>query len=326
MNSPPKSPPPPPILWALSRAARLNLPGIAKLLRRAGAWDQPRWTTAPARETRGLWHGYRMRLELSDFHQRGAYFYGRLLDPAVQAFTMQALQPGDDCLDLGANIGLLTLAAARAVGPKGRVLAIEPNPDVFKTLEYHIETNHLAHVKAVCAAASDRERTMTLSIPPTGNTGAGSLGKLLPRHGDRTAATYQVPLRITEDLVREAWGKQGGESRGQLFVKIDVEGHETAALRGLTRTIEKRWPIILAEVNPYMLGTNGSSAEEFFALLHGWGYRAHWMQSRRSSPLRRPNIRLVPLPESWRGDKLDNAVFVRDSEAGRAPIKAMFQA
>jgi FkbM family methyltransferase len=314
-------------IWALRLIARLDLPGAKKLLRRAGAWDQARWIGAPQRETRLLWHGSLARLDLCDYHQRGAFIHGRLLDLAVQAFMMEALRPGDDCIDLGANIGLLTLASAGAVGTRGRVLAIEPNPDVFRQLRWHIEANKLEWVRSVCAAASDSESVRLLSVPPTGNTGAGSLGKLLPIHGDRTAATYNVPLRVTDDIVEEAWA--GGAPREPavrepfLLVKVDVEGHETAALRGLSRTIRRRRPVILAEVNSYMLGTNGSSAEEFFRLLQGWGYSAFALDAWRRGPLRRPRVRLRALPDSWRPERTTNVVFLNEPATRPAQVAAL---
>ena len=314
--------------WLLRLGARFDAPGIYVALGRAGVRDDERWRSAPQRETRGLWHGYRMRLDLSDHHQRGAYFYGRLLDLSVQAFMMLALEPGDDCIDLGANIGLLTLAAARAVGPKGRVLAVEPNPDVFARLEWHVEANGLHWVRALCAAASDREATMTLSVPPTRNTGAGTLGRLLPRHGDRVSARHEVRLFSTDALVEQAWGPDGvtGRGGGRLLVKIDVEGHETAALRGLRRTIEARWPVVLAEVNAYMLGTNGSSAGELMGLMRDWGYRPYRMTAWREGLLRRARISLTTPPEGWPEGRTVNVVFLRNSHASAAHLARLLSA
>lgn len=196
-------------LHVLRFGARLDLPSINRVLTRAGVWDQPRWANAPAREVRGLWHRCRMRLDLADYHQRGAYFYGRLLDLAVQAFIMRALRPGDDCIDLGANIGLLTMAAARAVGPRGRVLAVEPNPDVFKRLQWHIDANRLAWVTPVCVAASDRETTMTLSVPPTDNTEAGSLERLLPQHANGSVRQRKRPGAATGYSQRRQMRRKG---------------------------------------------------------------------------------------------------------------------
>ena len=305
------------ILGALRLVARTELPGVHKLLRRAGVWDQSRWTGAPRRETRGRWHRYRMSLDLSDFHQRGAYLYGRLLDHSVQAFMLSVLGRGDDFIDFGANIGILSMTGSRAVGNEGRVLAVEPNPDVYKQLQHHIEQNAISNVRTVCAAASNREGAMTLSVPPTGNTGAGTLGRLPSRYGDRTAATYEVPLRVSDDLVNEAWGSNNDHRH--LFVKIDVEGHETALLRGLCQTIAVRRPVILSEVNPSMLSTNGSSVEELIELMRGWGYRAFGIAARPPRMLRPPPpARIVPLADSWRTTTTCNVAFL--PELDRVPF------
>ena len=77
---------------------------------------------------RGKLHGYKMELDLRDWSEQMTYFLGRHSDLPLQLAMMALLKPGDRFVDVGTNIGMITLLAARLVGPEGRVDAIEPNP------------------------------------------------------------------------------------------------------------------------------------------------------------------------------------------------------
>lgn len=297
-----------------------DLPFAGALLRHAGVWAQPAWRDAPTRTCRGRWSGCRMTLDLRDFHQRGAYFYGRLLDLPVQLTMREALRPGDMFIDIGANIGVLTLQGARAVGPRGIVHAFEPNPDVFARLEAHIAGNHLKNVVLHRVALSDREGTLTLSIPPTGNTGAGSLGGLAPRHFGAAVSTYEVALKRGDDVLTAT--ETGSSSPGSpVLIKIDVEGHEPFALRGMERFIAARRPAILAEINQEMLACNGSSAPGLLQLIEDWDYEP-WVPGASWSRLRRRwSLRLHPTRRAWRPARTLNALFLpRDGGTHRARL------
>jgi precorrin-6B methylase 2 len=69
-----------------------------------------------------------MELDLAAWSERSAYFLGRFYDLNLQMLMIQILKPGDRFVDIGANIGMLSILAARLVGPSGRVESFEPNP------------------------------------------------------------------------------------------------------------------------------------------------------------------------------------------------------
>lgn len=275
--------------------SRWELPCRRYWFDRAGVLDNARWVDAGHAECKGRWHGYTLRLNLADYHQRGAYFLGRLFDLPVQVALLRAIRPGDEYLDIGANIGLTTLIGAHAVGPRGSVTAIEPNPTVAAELRSHVESNRLTWVNIIEAGFSDREETLTLSVPPTGNTGAGTFGVLPPRHKGKTSATYTVPVVIGDHHI-----KADGPP---LTIKIDVEGHETAAFKGLSRVITARKPAIVAEVNPQMLASSGSSATEFLSLLRSCGYGIFVPNAEARALRRAERFWLSPLDPGWVPDK-----------------------
>jgi FkbM family methyltransferase len=133
-------------------------------------------------------------------------------------------RPGDTVVDVGAGIGTETLSFARQVGPAGRVLAIEAHPAVFGCLARMCRLNGLAHVVPVACAASDAPGELFMTD--------------LDRHISNTVldgngAGVAVPARTLDDLCAEH-----GIATIDLL-KMNIEGAETAALRGARRMLPR---------------------------------------------------------------------------------------
>jgi FkbM family methyltransferase len=124
------------------------------------------------------------------------------------------LRAGDTVIDVGANIGNLALAAAVAVGPRGRVLAFEPHPRVFGYLSGNIALNHAVHVRAYNLALGDRRGATSLS-----DGRADDQNKVLPG-----GQGLPVPIERLDEVF-------DGQSDVSLL-KIDVEGYEKYVLWG----------------------------------------------------------------------------------------------
>src|SRR3954469_12339763 len=95
--------------------ARLELPGWGKVLRAAGVYRHDCWDGAPTRVIRGKLHGYTMRLSLESWSERQIYFLGRYYKLDTQSFLMACARPGETVVDVGGNIGMMTLLASRLV-------------------------------------------------------------------------------------------------------------------------------------------------------------------------------------------------------------------
>ena len=129
------------------------------------------------------------------------------------------------CLDIGANHGYYTLIMADAVGPKGRVVPIEPTPRLADLLRQTLDVNGFPHVEVVQRAASDvDEKTLQLVIP---------------RHRSLNARVSEVAApddarvdvgSVTVDALTSDWPRVD-------LIKIDVEGAEEAVWRGMEKTI-----------------------------------------------------------------------------------------
>lgn len=195
---------------------------------------------------------------LDDFVGRAAWFCGDL-DPKITALVRRFLRPGDVFLDIGANLGVVTVPAARAVGRAGRVHAFEPNPEIAGLLRRSLAKNELSNVTVHECALGRTEERLTLVLREH-NAGASALSR---RAGD---AGVIVPVRRLDDLAREA-----GIDRVDM-IKLDIEGFEAEALAGAEALIGSARPrAILFEEH----GCGKGAEPETFRLLKGLGYRVH---------------------------------------------------
>ena len=109
--------------------------------------------------------GARMRLyPYNNVCEKRILFTPQYFDPAERDFLRQRLGPEFVFIDIGANVGGYALFVAAEAGPDARVLAIEPQPEVFERLVFNIRQNAFATVKALDCALSDLDGEVTLFI------------------------------------------------------------------------------------------------------------------------------------------------------------------
>jgi FkbM family methyltransferase len=296
--------------------ARRNLPRAPHLLRRMGVWDDEVWRDGGVRECRGGLHGYRMRLDTRDYHQRGAFFFGRLLDMDLQLLVAALLRKGETFIDVGANIGMVTMLAARLVGTDGHVIAIEPNPDVFEELTWHVQSNGLDRVAAQRVALGKETALESLSVPMD-NPGGGTLGTLPMDGRSGGKGVHEVLVKRGDDVFQDL--------KGPVVIKLDVEGHEAAALRGLARTIEAVRPALIVESNADMLRANGSSVAELFETLAGFGYRPLAVSVSWKRWSRRWVLAVHRMPVSWRPTRTQNVLFLRTDGEHESRVQGLIR-
>lgn len=197
-------------------------------------------------------------------HLDGRYERDELQFLADRVFP--ALPPGGVCLDIGANIGNHSLAFAPHFA---RVIALEPHPRTFRLLELNAEL--APNVTALNLGASDAAGVVKVALDPL-NYAASSIGK--------AAAAGAVEVEFRLDRLDDMAGI--GDSRVTL-VKIDVEGHEAAALTGAEATIRRNRPLVVLEVLPDDVANGTSAAVE---VLRSYGYR-HFYELREAGWLGR---------------------------------------
>jgi FkbM family methyltransferase len=151
------------------------------------------------------------------------------------------VRPGDRCIDVGANIGLHTVRLAKLAGGQGEVIAVEPDPELAGRVSRNIALNDLPQARVVNAAASDRSGETQLYRPDVADTNRGRASLL--QHAYLTGATTTVPMVTVDEI-----------SAGPIdLIKIDVEGHEAAVVRGASATIARDMPSVIFEYAPELL-------------------------------------------------------------------------
>lgn len=170
-------------------------------------------------------------------------------EPVTAAVLERLVEPGDWVLDVGAHIGLLSLPMAQAVGPQGRLIAVEPNPRSAEALRRTLSANGLIDRCDIhLVAASDADGSATFY------EGANSmLGSLTP---DDSAPQREVGTRMIDTIVPSP--------RRVSAVKIDAEGAELVVLGGMRRVIADNPDIVvIAEFGPTHLKRNDQTKEQW---------------------------------------------------------------
>jgi len=174
---------------------------------------------------------------------------------------------GGTFVDVGAHIGWYSLKAANVVGPKGHVIAVEPNRETLMWLRENIRASGAGRVVAVApVACSDSETTLTFYAASSRNTGESSLSSANASQEGAIAASYPVRARRLDDIVKEA-----GVARVDA-IKIDVEGAELMVLKGASETLDRYRPAIAVELVDRQLKAMGASVEEVMAFMRSHGY------------------------------------------------------
>lgn len=204
------------------------------------------------------------------------------------------IKPGMRILDVGANVGLYTLDLARLTGPSGRVFAFEPEPNLFSALRKNCAANRAVNVTPFQCAAGAVNGRATLHRG-TFNSGDNRLG---PSTGNRQSIEMEVS-RLDEILL---------EPRVD-FIKLDVQGHELAALSGMEQLIADSPNVrVLFELAPASLRASNTSPESLLDFFHERGFDLYEVKDACPRRVRDSAELLADL----RGSQFTNLLAARD--------------
>ena len=182
--------------------------------------------------------GGRLRLRRGE-----AIGYEILLHGAFEAaesrYLFSRARTGTTAIDVGASVGLFTVPLARAVGPAGRVVAIEPDSENIARLEANLHLNRLQNVLVERVAAGDGDGEIELHMandPAFHSTVAVHAGR-------EVGHALRVPVARLDTI----WMRLGRPAVSA--IKIDVEGAELAVLRGAETLLRETQPALLLEAN-----------------------------------------------------------------------------
>ena len=162
------------------------------------------------------------------------------------------LQRGGVVVDVGANIGYMTLVAARAVGPAGTVVAIEPHPDNVALLRENVRRTGVADRVRVIAAAA-------WSAP-----GTVQLAEARENTGDHRVNTKQAERRLL-DIPAVVLDEVIAPDLHVDLIKLDTQATELAVLTGARALLARDRPIVLCEFWPHGLREREEDPAEVLA-------------------------------------------------------------
>ena len=180
-------------------------------------------------------HGFLMNIdpskdagvELSLF-QTGTYEKGTLY------FITTYLNRGDCFVDVGANIGLMSIFASQCVGSPGQILAFEAHPETHQLLQENIALNHIENIATFNFALGNESGKATIYDNWNVNRGGASL----VIHAEN-AIGFEVEVKSLDEVIQNDFQPK--------MIKIDVEGFEFQVLKGAANTIKNCKPILIIE-------------------------------------------------------------------------------
>ncbi len=186
------------------------------------AWSLAAGKRNPKRQANLIYGGFKTPCDLRYMLQRQFYFFGTYyLERDLLACWSSIAQNGNVILDVGANAGIYSLAAAAANG-QAEIHAFEPTPEIAKSLRETVALNKLDSLHVHETAIFERSGQASLMRYNGGhdNDGMNYISDDLAAGGERVAT-------VSLDAFCKARGIRRVDP-----MKIDIQGNEAAALRG----------------------------------------------------------------------------------------------
>jgi len=174
-----------------------------------------------------------------NLHGSAVTFATGTAERPLQEALARELKPGATFYDIGANIGFVTLIAARLVGPTGRVVAFEPVPKNVAAIRENLALNGIDWADVHETAMARHSGTASLIVSDV------SAFSRLASINVPTGARETIEVKV--DSVDEFLAS--GSERAPDVVKIDVEGAELEVIEGMRHTLAEHRPVILCEIH-----------------------------------------------------------------------------
>ena len=218
--------------------------------------------------------GHQMYIDLRDQGDVRRYLVSKgVYHPQMTKVFRDTITEGMTIVDIGANIGYFTLIAAELVGKKGKVFAFEPEPHNFDLLVRNIALSGYDNIIPIQKAISDRNGKAKLFVDRI-SFGSHSLmgaGKGFAQ------GVIEVETQTLDDYFKDY-------ADGIGLIKIDVEGAEAVALRGMHNTIcNSDGLVIITEFLPDILAECGSSPKQFLRDIIQYGFKLYSIDEAKQS-------------------------------------------
>ena len=199
-------------------------------------------------------------------------------EPQEVSLILSLIQPGGTFFDVGANVGLFSLAAAKRF-PDAHIYAFEPCAATLEILKRNVALNGASQVTPVPVALMDHSGTASLQTNAPGKDGLNTLGE--PTHpACRIVSRETVSVSTLDDFLASE------RLIGVDVMKVDVEGAELLVLRGGEKLLSgPHAPLILYEGYSQTMRGFGYRPTDIAYFLHGCGYQLFALGSGGLTPV-----------------------------------------
>lgn len=219
-------------------------------------------------------------------------------EPGETAFLEAHLRAGTTFLDIGAHVGYFSVLAARLVGPRGLVLAFEPDPRNFELLLANVWRNGLANVVCFPWAVGAASSFASLYLSET-NTGDH---RIVPAAEERPRITVRSVALDSLDVVRSP----------VQMIKLDTQGTEHLAVRGMERLLAASPRVVLTvEFWPMGIRLAGDDAASVLAYYRSLGLEIRVQHSDEVGILELDDAEILRYCEAKEGQAFTNLVLSR---------------
>ena len=233
---------------------------------------------------------------------------GGSFEPDVANLFVRLLREGDVAVDIGANLGYLTVLAALLVGPTGHVVAFEPDAENVARLRANLALNDCTNVTIIEKAVTNRVGDIEFFIN-SDNSGGNALWD--PAQFPGNVKSLATPMRfIVPGTTLDAEWRQLGLPAPKL-IKIDTEGAEQQVLEGMRDLLAGHQShFVIAELHPFGLAKMGCGEESLRGFIEGLGYSTFGMTYSGALP------RFVPAATRIQVPFIVNLLFSRPEWVG----------
>lgn len=202
--------------------------------------------------------GIKYELDLSELIDWHIYF-GIKEDAKYHFFNL--IQKGSVVIDVGANIGDMTLNFSKRVGKEGAVYSFEPFLASFRKLTKHIEINGCENVHLFNLGLGDKPGKFLLEERTDNNSGMNRIAIGTDKN------THEIQIATLDQFIL-------AENISEInFLKIDVEGFEKKVLLGANDVLQNQKPALFIELDDNYLKDQGDSSKELIQLLESYNYK-----------------------------------------------------
>lgn len=298
----------PPALTPLSPALRLGRAILRSYPFARGSWRLNQLVTRavsiPDRATFKFDYGTFVDTSLAEWPDgyRELFLYGSMEKTELAAWK-RIVRPGDAVIDGGANYGYWTLVASRLVGPAGKVFSFEANPPTAARLQANVEASGAMNVciYRVALAAEDGVATINNACSNT----IGGHASLRRHKGWAWGESTEIRTTAADSLASlNQWPRIR-------LIKLDIEGAELSALRGMADLIERDRPVLTVEWNAAAAAAFDYHPREIAAFLKSRGYTP--MVASKTSFRRCPAVRDDAVTMLWYFPPTEASATTRDT-------------